>query len=377
VSTTAALAFVLMAMAGCKKPPPPAPPPPTVRVVTVQARNVPRIKEWLATLDGSTTAQIQPQVTGYIVSVDYREGSIVDKGQLLFTLEKRPFIAAVARARGEHEAARAAHSKARADVARYTPLVAERAISRETLDNALAAVREGQANVKATLAMLETARINLEWTDVRSPITGLAGLAQTRVGTLVNPNQVLTVVSTLDPMRATFSVSQQDYLRYADAINNPNAPEFREQRIFELILIDGQVYQHPAGELVVNRQIDPQTGTLQVQAFFPNEEGMLRPGLFGKVRMHAGTSGESPVIPERAISELQGQYQVLVVDDQQRVQVRPVKLGPLFNHDYVVESGLTVGERVVVEGQQNVLPGMKVKASQVEVQARKPPGAQP
>lgn len=380
MGTTVARVGVLMVLAvglaACKKAPPTAPPIPTVRVVAVQARNVPRVKEWLATLDGSTTAQIQPQVTGYIVSVDYREGSTVEKGQLLFTLDKRPFVAAVAKARGDYEAALAALSKARADVQRYTPLVAERAISKEQLDNAQAAVREGEANVKATRAELDTAKINLEWTEVRSPISGLAGLAQTRVGTLVNPSQVLTVISTLNPMRATFSVSQQDYLKYSDAINNPNAPEHRSQRVFELILINGVVYPHPAGELVVNRQIDPQTGTLQVQAFFPNSEGVLRPGLFGNVRMHAGTTGESPVIPTRAVTELQGQYQVAVIDDEQRVQMRPVKLGTTTDHEYVVESGLRVGERVIVEGQQNVLPGSKVKASQVQVQARQPAGRQ-
>src|SRR5262245_8782395 len=202
-----------LAIGACKKKAaPPAPPPPTVRVVPVQVRNVPLVRQWLATLEGSTTAQIQPQVTGYIVAVNYREGSTVEKGQLLFTLDKRPFVAAVEKARGDNEQAIAALEKSRADVKRYLPLVAERAISKEQLDNARHAVRGGIATVKATKAALETAKINLAWTEVRSPIRGLAGLAQTRVGTLVSPNQVLTVVSTLDPMRASFSISQQAYL---------------------------------------------------------------------------------------------------------------------------------------------------------------------
>jgi membrane fusion protein (multidrug efflux system) len=337
---------------------------------------VPLVREWLATLDGSTTAQIQPQVTGYIVSVDYREGSTVEKGQLLFTLEKRPFVAAVERARGNYEQAVAALAKAKADVARYTPLVAEHAISKEQLDNARAAVREDQANLKATKAALESAMIDLRWTEVRSPIHGLAGLAQTRVGTLVNPNQTLTIVSTLDPMRASFNISQQEYLQYADAVNHPNDPQYAGQRYFELILVNGRVYPFRADQMVVNRQVDPQTGTLQVQGFFANPDGLLRPGLFGKVRIHAGVTRDLPVVPERAVTELQGQEQVAVVDDQQRVQLRTVKLGPAFDHGYVVEAGLQPGERVIVDRQQTILPGTKVNAQPAQMQARPAPPRQ-
>jgi membrane fusion protein (multidrug efflux system) len=375
--TFARLALVVSlasAIAACRNSPPPsAPPAPTVRVVTVEARKVPQIREWLATLDGSTTAQIQPQVTGYIVAVNYREGSVVEKDQVLFTLDKRPFIAAVDKARGDYAQATAQLNKSKADVKRYTPLVAQQALSREQLDDARAAVAQGEANVQSTKAVLETARINLAWTEVRSPIKGLAGLAQTRVGTLVTPNQVLTTVSTLDPMRASFSVSQQDYLRYADAINHPNAPQFAEQRYFELILINGSVYAHRARDVVVNRQIESTTGTLQVQAFFPNPDGYLRPGLFGNVRMHAGTSGEAPVLPERAVTELQGRHQVAVLDDQERVQMRQVTLGQMLDHEYVVDSGLRPGERVIVEGQQNLLPGTKVTVlSRTQAQGRQP-----
>ncbi len=367
------LVSVASAIAACTKPPPPASlPTPTVRVVTVQARNLPRIREWLVTLDGSTTAQIQPQVTGYIVAVNYREGSTVEKDQLLFTLEKRPFVAAVKKARGDYAQAVAQLNKSRADVTRYTPLVKERAVSREQLDDARAAVMVGEANVASTKAALDTALINLAWTEVRSPIKGLAGIAQTRVGTLVTPTQVLTIVSALDPMRASFNVSQQDYLRYAEAINHPNAPEVAQQRYFELILADGRTYSHRAHDVVVNRQIESTTGTLQVQAFFPNPDALLRPGLFGRVRMHAGTSGDMPVLPERAVTELQGQYQVAVLDDQQRVQVRQVTLGQLLGHEYVVESGLRPGERVIVEGQQNLLPGTKVNVAQAVAEATRP-----
>ncbi|HZS42400.1 MAG TPA: efflux RND transporter periplasmic adaptor subunit [Polyangia bacterium] len=354
------------AIVACKKPPPPAPPAQVVRVATVQARSVPLIKEWLASVDGFTTAQIQPQVTGYIREVNYREGTMVEAEQLLFTLDRRPFIAALDKARGDHESAVAQLDKARQDVRRYIPLVAQNALSREQLDNARAAVLQGEGNVQSTRGALAAAKINLAWTEVRSPIAGLVGLAQTRVGTLVSPSQVLTVVSSLDPMRASFNVSQQEYLQYSDALSHPNAPRYAAQRYFELILVNGLVYPQRANEVIVNRQIDPTTGTLLVQALFPNPGHVLRPGLFGKVRIHAGVSHDVPVVPERAVTELQGQYQVAVVDEQQRVQLRTVKVGAPTDHAYVVESGLRPGERVIVEGQQNILPGAKVSASEIQ-----------
>jgi len=354
------------AQVACKKAPSPAPPIPTVAVVKVKVRSVPVEKEFLATLEGSTTAQIQPQVSGYIREVNYQEGSLVDVGQLLFTLDRRPFIAAVDKARGDYENAVAQRNKSKADVARYRPLVAQHAISKEQLDNAIAAVLGAEGNVQATRGALKTAKLNLEWAEVRSPIRGLAGLAQTRVGSLVNPNQVLTTVSTLDPMRASFSVSQQDYLRYAEALNNPSAPQYAQQRYFELILVNGLAYPNRARDIIVNRQIDPTTGTLQVQALFPNPNKLLRPGLFGKVRVHAGTNRDTPLIPEVAVSELQGKYQVAVIDDQERVQTRQVELGPQIDHAFAIEHGLRPGERVIVKGQQNAQPGAKVNVQQVE-----------
>jgi membrane fusion protein (multidrug efflux system) len=337
-----------------------------VRVATVQARNMPLTNEWIATLDGSTTAQIQPQVTGYIVAVNYHEGSLVQQGELLFTLEKRPFVAAVQKARGDYQEAVAGLNKARADVARYAPLVAQTALSKEQLDNARAAVLEGEGKVASTKAALDSALINLEWTEVRSPIQGLVGLAQTRVGSLVSPNQVLTIVSTIDPMRASFHVSQQDYLQYAEAFKHPNAPERIQQRYFELILVNDRSYPFRARNVVVNRQIESTTGTLEVQAFFPNPDGLLRPGLSGKVRVHSGTTAPVPIVPERAVTELQGRYQITVLDDQQRVQLRPLEVGRLVDHEYLVHSGVRPGERVVVEGQQMLIPGTKVKVAPSE-----------
>ena len=351
------------AAAGCHKPPARAQPPAMVKVVAVQSRSVQLVKEWVATLDGSTTAEIRPQVSGYIQEVNYKEGSRIDVGELLFTIDDRPFVAAVKKAQGDYETALAQLAKARADVTRYTPLVVDHAISHEQLDDARAAVQAGEATTAGAKGTLDSANLNLKWSKVRSPIAGLTGLAQVRVGALVNTNQILTIVSTVSSMRASFSVSQQDYLRYAEEMNAPNASEHPGVE-FELILIDGRVYPHRARQVFVNRQIDATTGTLQIQALFPNPDGLLRPGLFAKVRLH-GSNEVAPVVPERAVSQLQGQYQVTVIDSQQRAQIRRIDVGLLVDHLYAVDKGLRPGELVVVEGQQNILPGAKVNVEQL------------
>ncbi|HEX4456633.1 MAG TPA: efflux RND transporter periplasmic adaptor subunit [Polyangia bacterium] len=358
--TIVAIGFTLLA--SCRKPPPPPPPAATVVADVVTTRSVPLVKEYLATIDGATTAQIEPQVAGYILAVNYTEGTIVPKGQLLFTIDPRPLAAALEKARGDHASALAQLDKSKADVARYTPLVAQHALSREQLDDAKAAVLQAEGNVVSTAGQLHTAKLNLDWTQVRSPIAGLVGLAQTRVGTLVTANQVLTVVSSVDPIRASFHVSQQEYLKYADVLNRPTAPEYARLRYFELILGNGQPYPERAREVVVNREIDVSTGTLTVEAFFPNPKRILRPGLTGQVRVHVGTDVPTPVVPERAVTELQGQSQVSIIDSDGRVQTRKVKLGGQLEHTFVVESGLVAGERVITEGQQNVMPGAKVNA---------------
>jgi membrane fusion protein (multidrug efflux system) len=349
---------------GCRRQPPArVQPPAMVKVVAVQSRSVPLVKEWVATLDGSTTAEIRPQVSGYIQQVNYKEGSRIDVGELLFTIDDRPFVAAAKKAQGDYETAIAQLIKAKADVARYTPLASDRAIPREQLDDARAAVQAGEATVAGAKGTLDSANLNVKWAKVRSPIAGLAGLAQVRVGALVNTNQILTIVSTVSSMRASFSVSQQDYLRYADEMNAPNASEHPGVE-FELILIDGRAYPYRAREVFVNRQIDATTGTLEIQGLFPNPNGLLRPGLFAKVRLH-GSNEVTPVVPERAVSQLQGQYQVTVIDDQQRAQIRRIDVGALVDHVYAVDKGLRLGELVVVEGQQNILPGAKVNVQQV------------
>jgi membrane fusion protein (multidrug efflux system) len=363
------IALALAIFAACSKPPPGGPPPPpVVRVATLQVRPVERVREWLATLDGAVTAEIRPHVAGYIVSVDYQEGSTVETGALLFTIDDRTFVAAVQKARGDLENAEALLGKNRLDVARFAPLVAERAIPKEQLDDARAAVRASAATVESMRGSLQQAELNLEWTRVRSLIDGVVGIARVRVGNLVDSNQVLTVVSTLDPIRASVDISEQEYLQDAAIINHANEPQYANTRWLELVLINNQVHPYSARHVIVNREINPQTGTLRIQALFPNPGNVLRPGLFAKVRLHLQREAPTVTLPEMAVQQIQGQTRVAVVDAQNRIDVRVVKLGRLMGHDYLVLDGLRAGERVVVEGQQSVQPGM-----QVQPQAWTPP----
>jgi membrane fusion protein (multidrug efflux system) len=356
-----ATAFVLAIVAACSKAPPPAPPPPVVRVATLEVKSFEQVREWLATLDGAVNAEIRPRVSGYVLSVDYREGGEVKTRALLFTIDDRPFVAAVEKARGDFENAEAQLDKNRLDVARYTPLVAEHAIPKEQLDDAQAAVRASAATVEAMRGNLHQAELNLEWTRVRSPIDGVVGIARVRVGNLVDSNQALTVVSTLDPIRASVNVSEQEYLQRAEIFNHANEPQYASTRWIELVLINSQVHPYGARHVIVNREINPQTGTLLIQALFPNPGNVLRPGLFAKVRVHTGREAPSVIVPELAVQQIQGQTRVAVVDAQDRVDVRSVGLGRLVDHAYLVVDGLRAGERVIVEGQQSVQPGMRVQ----------------
>jgi membrane fusion protein (multidrug efflux system) len=292
--------------------------------------------------------------------VDYQEGGAVKTGTLLFSIDERPFVAAVEKARGDLENAEAQLGKNRLDVARYTPLAAEHAIPKEQLDDAHAAVRASQATVEGARGNLRQAELNLDWTRVRSLIDGVAGIAAVRVGNLVDSNQVLTVVSTLDPIRASVDISEQEYLQNAPAINHANEPKYASTRWLELVLINNKVHPYNARRVIVNREINPQTGTLRIQALFPNPGNVLRPGMFAKVRLHLQREAPTVMVPEAAVQQIQGQSRVAIVDASDRVEVRSVKLGRLQGHEYLVGDGLRAGERVVVEGQQNVQPGIQV-----------------
>jgi membrane fusion protein (multidrug efflux system) len=374
-----------------------APPPPDVEVAAVEQRDVPISREWIGTLDGMVNAAIRAQVTGYLLTQNYSEGSFVRKGQLLFQIDPRPFQAAVDQAQGQLAqangqlaqakaqlaqaeaqlaSAEANQHKAQLDEDRYIPLAKQSAITQQDLDDAVqnnlsskaqvkaaqaqvdtatAQIQASQAAVEAARAALETARVNLGFTRLTSPIDGIAGVAQTQVGNLVSPaSNAVTTVSTLDPIKANFTVSEQEYLRFR---REDTAMKHLE---LELILGDGTVFPHKGQFAFADRQVNQNTGAIQLTGLFPNLGNVLRPGQYGRVRAIIGTTAGALLVPQRAVTELQGAYQVEVVDAGNRVSVHPVKVGDQIGSQWVIEDGLKPGEHVIAEGVLKVMPGMQV-----------------
>lgn len=358
------LTLVAMASAGCSKPEPPQMPPPEVLVAPVAQRNVPVYSEWVGTIEGYVNAEIRPKVQGYLLTQNYANGKVVTDGELLFQIDPRQFKAALDQAIGQLESAKALQVKTQLDVNRYRPLAKEGAVSQEELDNAIQQNEANKAAVFQAQANVEQARLNLDWTKVNSPIKGIAGINQAQIGDLVGPTTILTTVSTVDPIKVEFPISEQEYLRFAEAINkvsetgkeDPDAPKL------EVILADGKTYSHPGRFYAVNRQVDQRTGTLLVQALFPNPENVLRPGGYAKVRAATEVADGALLIPQRAVLDLQGTYQVYVLGADDTVTVRDVTPGPRSGSDWVITKGLSPGEKIVVEGLQKVRSGVKVVA---------------
>lgn len=351
----AAAAFaVCLVPAGCGKKTPPQMPPPVVEVVPVVQRDVPVYREAIGTLDGYVNAQIRPQVDGYLLKQAYKEGSLVRPGDPLYLIEPRQFQAALDQAKGQLARAEAALENARQTVARYGPLAAENAISQQELDNAIATERQAQASVESARAALATARNNLNWTNVTAPIQGIAGKSTAQLGDLVTPQTVLTTVSQVDPIKLIFPISEQSYMRYAGMISGGSAPPI------QLILADGSTHPHQGRLLFANRQVDVKTGTITLEAAFPNPGNLLRPGQYGKARGAADLLKGAVLVPQRAVVELQGNYMVAVVGPDNKVEMRPIQRGQPIEESFVVEKGLKPGERVVVEGVQKVRPGQTV-----------------
>ena len=372
----AAARFVLVLLpatvflaAGCRNPnAAPAIPSPEVEVASVVQKDVPIYSEWVATLDGYVNAQIQAQVPGYIIQQTYKEGSFVRKGQLLFQIDPRPFQTLLDQANAQLAQAQAQLGKTEMDVDRDTPLAKERAIAQSQLDNDVQANKAVKAAVKAAEAQVEQAQLNLDFTNVKSLVDGIAGIAQVQIGNLVNPTTVLTSVSQINPIKAYFSISEQEYLHYAERINaetqkaSPtNGPPF------DLILADGSVYPYRGTGLLTNRQVDITTGTIQVVCSFPNPQNLLRPGQFGRLRAAPDIRRDALLVPQKAVSELQGTYQLAVVGTENKVSIRAVKLGDRVGPMWIVESGVNPGELVIVEGLQKVQNGSTVKIKQTAV----------
>jgi len=359
----ASLLGALCLAVACGPSEPPAPPAPEVLVAEVAERDVPVVSEWLGTTEGSVDADIRAQVTGYLVSRDYREGSRVEPGTLLFRIDPRPFQATLDGAKGDRGRAEAALELARLDVARYTPLVASGAVSRQEYDTAVQRLRSGEAALQAARAAVEKASIELGFTEIRSPIGGVVGVAKRQLGDLVAPGdpEPLTTVSQLDPIRVSFEVSEQEYLRFAPRFEKAvQEGRFQSGTGIEMVLADGSVYPHRGVGYPAGRQIDPRTGTITVKGDFPNPEQMLRPGQYARLRIETDIAAGALVVPQRAVQDLQGLAQLTLVGAEDKIEVRTVTTGPVWGAFQVITQGVSAGERVVVEGFQKVRPGMVV-----------------
>jgi RND family efflux transporter MFP subunit len=358
--------LISSSFSGCQSQKAAGPPPPAdVEVASVVQKDVPIYGEWVATLDGYVNAQIQPQVTGYIVDQTYKEGSYVRKGQILFQIDVRPFQALLDQAKAQLAQARAQSGKTQLDVDRDTPLAKERAIAQSQLDNDIQANLAAQASVKAAEAQVEQAQLNVEFTHVTSLVNGIAGIAQVQIGNLVNPTTALTSVSQVNPIKAYFPISEQEYMHYAARINAHNQQAVpSDAPPFDLILGDGTVYPQKGTLLLTNRQVDVTTGSIQLVCAFPNPNNILRPGQFGRVRAAGETRTGALLVPQRAVTELQGTYQVAVVQDGNKVALLPVKVGERVGTMWIIESGVHPGDLVVVEGLQKVRDGSTVRIKQ-------------
>ena len=341
-----------------------------VLVAAPVQRDVPVHNEWVATIDGYVNAEIRPQVAGYIVRQDYKEGSVVRKGQVLFEIDPRPFQADLDRAKAELAQAEAQLGKSAIDVERDTPLAEKKAIPTEKLDNEIQAKLGAQAAVAAAKAAVERADLNLGWTRVTSLVDGVAGIAEVQMGNLVAPQVRLTSVSQVDPIKVYFPVSEQEYLRARHLSANGQPMELFDTAP-ELVLADGTVYPHKGKVLLTDRQVDTGTGTLRMVAAFPNPGNVLRPGQYGRVRIQTSMSKNALLVPQSAVQELQGGYQVAVVGPGNKASIRAVKAGEKFGTMWVINDGLKIDDRVIVEGVGKVKDQTPVVPKPANIQAER------
>ena len=384
IGISALSAASLVLLTACAKKQSGAPPnvgPVQVSVATVEQRDVSLDGDWVATLDGYVNAQIQPQVSGYMIKQDYREGSVVQSGEVLFEIDPRPFQARLDQAEGQLAQARAQLGLADINVMRDTPLAKARAIAQSQLDNdvqqqaaQIAAVRTAEANV-------EQAQLNLGFTKVRSLVTGIAGRAMTQVGNLVSQSTALTTVSQVNPIKVYFSISEQEYLGLSGRVKAGGKVDLLMSGNtipLQLTLGDGNIYPYKGQIVFVDRQVNPQTGTIQIAGSFSNPQNLLRPGQFGRIEAETEIRHDALLIPQRAVNELQGSYQVAVIGSDNIVQIRSVMLGPQLGSDLIITSGINPKERVVTEGVSKLKDGMRVSPQLTTVAAtvtqKKPEG---
>ncbi|EXI65765.1 MAG: Acriflavine resistance protein A precursor [Candidatus Accumulibacter adjunctus] len=354
------LGLLLVAATGCSEKKAAAPVAPVVEVVQVVQKDVPIYMEWVGTMDGNINAVIRPQVTGYLIRQNYREGDLVKKGQPLFEIDPRTFEAAVDEAKGVRAQKVARFDTASANLARIKPLAEKNAVSQKDLDDATGAFQSAKAELEAADANLKTAKLNLGFTRITSPISGIAGIARAQIGDLLSPSGAeLTTVSSVDPIKVYFNISEQEYLKVATAASA--AGRSTEDVPLELILVDGSIYPHQGKVSVLNRQVDVTTGTFKVASLFPNANNLLRPGQFGRIRATMQVVKGALLVPQRAVTEMQGKFLLAVVGADNKVDIRPVVVGDRIGSDWLISEGLKPGERVVAEGTQKVRPGMTVE----------------
>jgi RND family efflux transporter MFP subunit len=374
------LGLIVLALVGAVRPSKKAlgaqPSTPDVEVAQVEKKDVPIYAEWIGTLDGLVNADVRAQVTGYLLKQGYQEGAFVKQGQLLFQIDPRPFQAALDQAQGQLAQAQAALANAKAvqrrtelDVQRYTPLAEQQAASQQDLDNsvqnnlaAIATVETAKAQIKTYEAAVETAKINLDFTRLIAPIDGIAGQAQLQVGALVTPSSgVVTSVSTVNPIKVYFTVGEPQYLEWRRRFPTEQSRLQADKELrLQLILADGSTYPDEGKFYFADRQVDENTGAIRIAGLFPNPNNVLRPGGYAKVRAVIRTQSGALLVPQRAVSELQGGYQVAVVSADNRVDVRTVTVGDRVDNRWIIASGLNPGDRVVAEGVQRMRTGVHV-----------------
>jgi RND family efflux transporter MFP subunit len=334
---------------------------PEVAVTPVIQQDVTTYADWVGTTLGFVNADIFPKISGYLLKQNYRDGDVVKAGQLLFQIDSREYQAALDQTLGNLAQAQAQLKQNSLNLARYTALYNQAVISRQEFDNQTQTTRATAAQVQALQGAVESAKLNVEWTRVISPINGVAGIAKTQVGNLVSPTSQLTTVSQLDPIKVEFPISEQAYLLFADRINQDPDQRAKNGPKLSMILANGKTYKYEGQIYDVNRQVEIQTGTIEVQATFPNPDNTLRPGLYAKIHFATGVQHNVLLVPQGAVLETQGQYQVAVVDSDNKVTMRTVEIGKQSGGLRLINKGISAGERVITQGLQKVHDGMEVK----------------
>jgi membrane fusion protein (multidrug efflux system) len=372
------LALLLAAGCGRQEKSQAPPPPPTVEVMEVIQKDVPIYSEWVGTADGLVNATIRAQVTGYLMKQNYREGEFVRAGQVLFEIDPRTFQAAVDAATGALEQAKARWVTDQANLARVKPLAERNAVSQKDLDDATGAELSSRSAVTSAQAQLEDAQLNLGFTRIASPISGIAGISKAQIGNLVGPGQIqeLTTVSTVDPIKVYFSVSEQEYMDFRKRVGRAGASEEAARAIaLELILGDGTVFPHRGSISLADRQVDVRTGTLRIGSLFPNPGNLLRPGAFGLVRATMETKKGALLVPQRAVTEMQGKFLVAALGADNTVEMRAVTPAERIGSLWIIDKGLKPGETIVVEGVQKVRTGVRVNATPFAAKGAAKPAA--